>query len=231
MGLLKVDVAPSGLPATIYVDGEWRDEYGAFFHLETGTYTVCFGDVPGHQAPDCQQASVATGQTTTVVGTFTASDDPAPGPAAGPTTFGYLRATTSPAVVSRVTVDGVPRGDWGLTWVKVPVGDLEVCFTGVPGFAPPPCRTVTVVEGETAVTEGVFTTQGLLRVDVDPSIAVDILIDGVPRDQFGLFLFKAPGTYAVCGTELAGQVRPACRDVTVTAGNLAQTVLTYVPTG
>jgi subtilisin family serine protease len=231
MGLLKVDVVPSGLPATIYVDGEWRDEYGAFFHLEAGTYEVCFGDVPDHQAPDCQQASVTSGQTTTVVGTFVATDDPTPGPAPGATAFGYLRATTNPAVVSRISVGGVARGDWGLTWVKAPVGDHEVCFTGVPGFAPPPCRTVTVVEGETTVTEGVFTRLGLLRVDVDPSIAVDILVDGVPRNQFGLFVFKPPGTYAVCGTEAAGQTRPACRDVTVTAGELSQTVLTYVAVG
>lgn len=229
MALLKVDVAPSGLPATILVDGEWRDEYGAFFHLEAGPVTVCFGDVPGFQAPPCQDVTLTAGETTTVEGTFTASDDPTPGPAPDPPAFGFLRATTSPAVASRISVGGIPRGDWGLTWVKVPAGDHEVCFSGVPGFAAPPCRTVTVVEGETAVTEGEFAPLGLLRVDVDPSIAVDVVVDGIHRNQFGLFVFSAPGTYTVCGTDTTGQTSPDCRDVTVTAGTLAQTVLSYVP--
>jgi hypothetical protein len=142
-----------------------------------------------------------------------------------------LRATTSPAVVSRILVGGVPRGDWGLTWVEVPVGEHEVCFTGVPGFATPPCRIVTVVEGETAVTEGVFERLGLLRVDVEPSIAVDVLVDGIGRNQFGLFMFMRAGTYEVCGTPAAGMLSPPCRNVTVAPGPVTSTTLTYTPEG
>lgn len=87
--------------------------------------------------------------------------------------------------------------------MKAPVGDHEVCSTGVPEFAAPPCRAVTVVVGETTVTEGVFRRLELPRVDVDPSLAVDIRVDVVPRNQFGLFVFKAPGSSAVCGSRPA----------------------------
>ena len=140
---------------------------------------------------------------------------------------GRLSSAPIPVVASRITVNGVPRGDWGLTWVKVPVGEHEVCFSGVPGFTRPACRTVTVVEGQTATTQGTFVQHGLLRVDVEPSVAVDILVDGVPRNQFGLFAFMPAGTYRVCGTSRPDMATPACRDVTVTPGGLGQTVLRY----
>jgi subtilisin family serine protease len=231
LGLLKVDVAPAGLPTTIFVDGEWREEYGLFSYMEEGPREVCWGDVPGHQSPSCTTVEVVAGTTTTVVGTFTPVTEPSQGPAPDIGAFGYLRATTSPAVVSRISVDGVPRGDWGLTWVKVPVGQRTVCFAGVPGFAAPPCSTVDVVEGETTEVQGVFTQLGLLRVDVEPSIAVDVLVDGVPRNQFGLFTFAPAGTYAVCGTPAPGWTTPACRSITVVSGQLASTVLRYEPIG
>lgn len=45
------------------------------------------------------------------------------------------------------------------------------------------------------------------------------------------FVFRTPGAYPVCGTEAAGQTRPACRYVPITAGELSQTALTNVPAG
>ena len=36
---------------------------------------------------------------------------------------GLLRVTTDPAVASQILIDGAPADSWGLSWVKVPVGD------------------------------------------------------------------------------------------------------------
>ena len=227
LGLLKVDVLPSGLPATIHVDGEWRDEYGLFAYVDPGTYEVCWGDVPGFAAPECTTATVGPGATTTVAGTYTPSATPATGPAPLPTEFGYLRATTSPAVVSSIRVSGVVRGDWGLNWVKVPVGTHEVCFSGVPGFLTPACRTVEVLPGVTTQTQGAFQQLGLLRVDVEPSVAIDVVIDGVPRNQFGLFSFFAAGTYEVCGTAAPDGRTAPCVQAVVVPGEQTRVVLRY----
>jgi subtilisin len=227
LGLLKVDVAPGGLPATIHIGGEWRDEYGLFSYLEPGVHEVCWGDVPGFAAPACVEATVVAGATTTVVGTYQPSLTPVLGPAPVPETHGFLRATTSPAVVSRISVDGVVRGDWGLNWVKVPAGMHEVCFSDVPGFATPPCRLVEVVPGVTSETQGAFAPLGLLRVDVEPSVAIDVIIDGVPRNQFGLFSFFAPGSYEVCGTRASDGRQAACVQAVVVGGQQTRVVLDY----
>jgi subtilisin family serine protease len=227
LGLLKVDVLPGGLPATIHVDGEWRDEYGLFAYVDPGTYEVCWGDVPGHTAPACATATVASGATTTVIGTYVPSATPSTGPAPLPTEFGYLRATTSPAVVSSIRVNGVVRGDWGLNWVKVPAGTHEVCFSGVPGFQTPACRTVEVLPGVTTETQGSFQQLGLLRVDVEPSVAIDVVIDGVPRNQFGLFSFFAAGTYEVCGTAAPDGRTAPCVQAVVVPGQQTRVILRY----
>jgi len=227
LGLLKVDVLPGGLPATIHVDGEWRDEYGLFSYVAPGTYDVCWGDVPGYAAPACAAAVVEAGGTTTIVGTYEVSTTPTLGPAPVPEQHGFLRATTSPAVAASITVNGSGRGDWGLNWVKVPVGTHEVCFTGVPGFRRPACRTVEVLAGVTTETEGTFAPLGLLRVDVQPSVAIDVLIDGVPRNQFGLFSFFEPGTYEICGTVAPDGRTAPCVQAVVAAGGSTDVVLEY----
>ncbi len=227
LGLLKVDVLPSGLPVTVHVDGEWRDEYGLFSYQAAGTYEVCWGDVADHTAPPCQEAVVTAGGTTTVVGTYEPALEPATGPAPAPADHGYLRVTSAPAVSTTISVDGVTRGDWGLNWVKVPAGAREVCFSGVPGFATPACRTVEVVPGVTATTEGGFDQLGLLRVDVTPSVAIDVRIDGVPRNQFGLYTFFTPGTYEVCGTTAPDGRTAPCVQAVVSPGDATTVVLEY----
>ena len=227
LGLLKVDVLPGGLPATIHVDGEWRDEYGLFAYVDPDSYEVCWGDVPGYSAPECTVATVEPGGTTTVAGTYVPSASPSTGPAPPPTEFGFLRATTAPAVVSSISVNGVVRGDWGLNWVKVPVGSHEVCFSGVPGFTRPDCRTVEVLPGLTTETQGAFQQLGLLRVDVEPSVAIDVVIDGVPRNQFGLFSFFVPGTYEVCGTTAPDGRSAPCVQAVVVPGEQTLVVLRY----
>ena len=218
-GLLKVEVEPAGLPSTIFVDGEPRDEYGLFAFTEPGPRTVCWGDVDGFQSPACQEVGVVAGEQSTVTGTFVPSASPPPGPAPDLGEFGYLRVTTNPPVVSRVIVDDIPRSDWSLSSVKFPTGTHEVCFSDVVGYATPPCRTV----------RGDFARLGLLKVEVEPAgLPVDVVVDGVPRNQFGAFLFLEPGSYEVCGTDLSGWTTPGCSLVVVESAFQSTVQLTYV---
>ncbi len=229
-GLLKVEVSPAGLPTTIFVDGEWRDEYGLFTFIAPGDHEICWGDVAGFQAPDCEVVSIASGENVTVSGEFVSSASPTPGPAPVPDLYGYLRVTTSPAVPARVVVDGLERADWALTWVKVPVGDHVVCFSDVIGFETPGCETVVVVADQTTAVVGNYAPLGLLKVGVEPAgLAVDVVVDGVGRNQFGAYFYIEPGTYEVCGTDAPGFVTPACESVTVVGGAQSDTTLSYAP--
>ncbi len=231
LGLIQAGVQPPGLPTTVFVDGHVADEYGLFSFIEPGLHEVCWGDVPGPwQSPPCQTVSVVAGATTQITGTFATSASPTPGPAPQLGVTGLLRVSTSPAVASRIVVDGIPRADWALTWVKMPIGVHEVCFAEVVGFAVPSCQQVLIEQGLTTQVQGVFAPHGLIQASVAPAgLPVDILIDGEPHNQFGSFMFIEPGPHEVCGTRRAGWVTPACATVTVTGGAFAPVTLTYVP--
>ena len=230
MGLLQAGVSPGGLPATVFVDGVARDEYGLFAFMEAGAHTVCWGDVPGFQAPACEPVTVTAGVQTTVTGTFVANASPTPGPFPV-VPHGFLRVETSPAVPGRIIVDGSPRADWGLTWMKMPAGAHLVCFTDVLGFVTPACQTVNVTLGNTTTVVGNYVQLGLIQVGVSPpGLPVDVLIDGVPRNQFGAYLFIEAGSYQVCGRPTFGYTTPACQTVAVTGGNQTNVTLNYVLT-
>lgn len=140
--------------------------------------------------------------------------------------FGLKPRPRSPRVCSWTG----SHADWGLTWVKVPVGQHSVCFTDVLGFKTPACQTITVAEGATASATGQFAPMGLLKVDINPAgVSADVIVDGTPRNQFGLYFFTAPGTYEVCGTSAAGRATPSCTTVEVAAGTQTNSTLTYAP--
>ncbi len=231
LGLLQAGVQPVGLPTTIFVDGHVAEEYGLFSFIEPGQHEVCWGDVSGPwQAPVCQSVSIAAGATTQVTGTFVSTPTPVPGPAPQLGSTGFLRVSTSPAVAARIVVDGVPRADWALTWVKMPVGVHEVCFTDVVGFTTPPCQQVLVEQGATTTVAGVFSPLGLLQASVSPAgLPVDVLVDGEPHNQFGSFAFIEPGAHEVCGSARTGWTAPACTTVIVGGGSLVQVTLYYQP--
>lgn len=232
LGLLKVEVQPPGLRSTVFVDGAPRDDFGSFAYSEAGNHRVCWGDVVGYQAPPCTDVAVTAGAQATVRGTFTTSASPSPGPAPALGTTGFLRVTTTPAVTSRIVVGGIPRGDFGIGPVRFPVGQHQVCFEDVPGFSTPPCQNVTVAQGAVSTVNGTFSRLGLLKVDVTPAgLPVDVVVDGAPRNRFGLFTSIEPGTYQVCGTAVSGYATPACVSAVVASGQQATLALTYTSAG
>src|SRR5207245_6591230 len=124
------------------------------------------------------------------------ADNSAKGP--DPTTFGLLRVTTqlddgTPGVGTQILVDGIPRDEWGLSWVKVPPGSHTIGFTDIPGLGTPAPESVNVVAGGTTTATGIFARYGSLRVRTDPALAGTISLDGIVRDDWGMWMSVPAG--------------------------------------
>lgn len=127
-GFLRAVSSPA-VPTTVLVNGvpasQWSTEW---IPHAPGAYEVCFTDVPGYVTPACESITIADGVTTTVVGEFERK--------------GSLRATTAPPANVVISVDGVPRNNWGLL-TTMPVGTYTVCAA----YADLVCGQTTIVAG------------------------------------------------------------------------------------
>ncbi|MGH9225997.1 MAG: hypothetical protein ACRD2W_19915 [Acidimicrobiales bacterium] len=224
-GFLRVVTSPA-VPARITVDGVARDDWGIFTDLAVGPHQVCFGPVAGMAPPPCQSVSLTAGATTTATGAYTASPG-APGEAAGD---GFLRVTTSPALPSQISVDGVPRATYGIINLRLAPGPHQVCASGdVEGYTTPPCQGVDVAAGATAQAQGAFTARGFLQAVSSPAFPVPVYVDGVARDDWGLFTDYATGPHQVCFGAIARQLRPPCQIVTLNPGATTTVTGAYTP--
>lgn len=215
-GWLKVNTSPA-LPSTITVDGRPMNDWGMWTDLapDAGGYLVCYGAVPGFDAPACETAVVTAGVTTEITGVFTPN-----AAATGATNFGMLRVTATPAVPTQVVVDGQPADTWSLQWLKLTPGLHQVCFTDISGFTTPQCQAVTIAAGATTTVVGEFVERGWLRVDTSLAKPSTISVNGFPRDAWGVWTDLPPSpSYEVCFTEV-DLFTPACETVAVTAGAL-----------
>jgi hypothetical protein len=223
-GSLRVTTNPA-VPATIIVDGIPRNDWGMWTDLPTGAHQVCFGPVANFAPPPCQNVTLTAGNLTTVTGNYTSS----PG-AAGPSGTGELRVTTSPALPSQILVNGVPRDSWGLTWLDLPPGTYTVSFTHVEGWTEPAPQTVTVTAGTTTNVVGTFTQRGFLRVVTSPAVPGTISVDGVPRNDWGMWTDLATGAHEVCFGPVPGFNTPPCHTVSLSPGGLFTLTGSYTPT-
>ena len=219
-GTLRVITSPA-VPSTISVDGIPRDDWGMWTDIPAGSHQVCFGAVPGHTTPACQTATVTAGALTTITGTFATSTS-----TTGPT-GGMLRVTTSPALPSQILIDGNPADSWGLAWVHLPAGTHTVSFTHIEGYTDPAPQTVTITNGATTTVTGTFTQRGTLRVITSPAVPSTISVDGIPRDDYGMWTDIPAGSHQVCFGAVTGLTTPACQTATVTAGALTTITGTF----
>jgi hypothetical protein len=224
-GFLRV-LTEGALAPTIYVDDVPNNDWGMWREAAPGTYRVSFGAVQGLDPPAPRDVTVVAGATASTTGVYTPNPS-APGP--DPSSFGMLRVTTNPAVASTILVDGHPRDDWGLTWVKIAPGVHTVSFTGVYGMTPPPPTEVTVVAGQTTTYEGRFTVHGSLRVTTSGVAAPTIFVDGIPRNDWGMWQSMEPGVYTVEFEPMPGLVTPAPQTVAVASGTLVVVDGAYTP--
>ena len=222
-GWLQVSTSPA-VPSTITVDGVAMNDWGVWTDLPAGSYEVCYGDVADFATPGCETVSVTAGATTPVTGVFTSD----PG-AVGPSGHGMLRVVTDPAVPTQILIDGLPADSWGLNWLKVAPGAHIVSFTDLEGFTTPADVPVTVVAGTTSVVTGSYVQRGTLQVSTSPAVPATILVDGLPRDDWGMWTDLAVGSYQVCYGEVAGFTAPACETVPVSAGATTPVTGVFTP--
>jgi hypothetical protein len=131
---------------------------------------------------------------------------------------GLLRVVTSPAVASQITVDGNIADTWGLDWLEIAPGSHTVCFTPREGFTTPACQTVAVTSGTTTAVTGTFVQRGFLHVFTSPALPSTISVDGIPRDDWGVFTDLPTGSHQVCFGLVKDFTPPACQTAIVTAG-------------
>jgi hypothetical protein len=217
-GSLRVITSPA-VPSQITVDGNPTNDWGTWTDISTGSHTVCFGAVAGFDPPVCQTFAVNAGALTTVTGTFTPNQA-----ALGQNGLGLLRLTTSPAVSSQITITPSGRSQYiadssGLNWLELAPGSYTVSFSHVGGYTEPPPQTLTITSGNTTTVTGAFIRRGFLRVTTSPAVAATIRVDGIPRNNWGMWTDIDVGSHTVCFGLAPGYANtPACQTVTVNAG-------------
>jgi lysophospholipase L1-like esterase len=216
-GSLRVITSPA-VPSQIKVDGNPTNDWGMWTDVPVGSHMVCFGAVAGYNPPACQTATVTAGNQTTITGSFTTNPS-----AVGQSGVGFLRLTTSPALPSQITIKptGSPyvADSWGLNWLELPPGSYTVSFSHVQGYTEPAPQTVTITAGATTTATGTFTQRGSLRVLTSPAVASTIVVDAIPRNDWGMWTDIPVGSHTVCfGAAPSYANTPGCQTVMVNAG-------------
>ena len=224
LGSLQVTTSPA-LPVTISINGQVANDWGVWRYVAPGTYRVSFGLVAGYDPPKPVEVSIGAGEAVHLEGIFRAKAG-APGP--DPGSYGMLRVTTDPAVPAQVVVDGIPRDEWGLNWVKIPPGTYEVSFAGFYGLTPPAAQSVVVEAERTTEAVGRFLSHGSLRVITDPPLPATIFVNGIPRNDWGMWQSMEPGAYRVSFGPVPGFRTAGAVDVTIAAGQLVVVTGRYV---
>jgi hypothetical protein len=109
---------------------------------------------------------------------------------------------------------------WGLNWLELPPGSYTVHFSHVEGWTEPADQVAVVTAGATTTVTGAFTQRGSLRVVTSPALAGQVSVDGVPRNDWGMWTDIPAGSHSVCFGPVAGYTPPACQTPTLSAGSL-----------
>ena len=227
-GWLRVVTDPP-VAATVSVDSVPRNDWGMWMAMPPGSHDISFGSVAGFRPPPPQTVNVVAEQLTAVTGSYVA-DSGVPGP--DPASYGLLRVTTSLSdggfgVPSQIRVDGVPRDEWGLAWLKIAPGTHTVSFSGVQDLGTPPAQTVNVLAGQTTAADGKFEVYGWLRVTTDPPSPGTVFVDNEPRNDWGMWQAMRPGQYTVAFGPVPGYATPGPQIVTVKARELTVATGSY----
>ena len=142
---------------------------------------------------------------------------------------GLLRVVTSPPVPTRIFLDGIPRNDWGLDWVKIPAGAYTLSFSDVPGYLAPISQPIEILPDTVTEVIASFTPLGNLRVETSPALPATIFANGNPMNDWGFWASLEEGEYTVSFQDMPGYVTPAEEVVTVNPGETTHVIGDYVP--
>ncbi len=225
LGNLRVITEPA-VKSTIFVDGQARNDWGAWFWIMPGIHEVSFGDVSGYDTPAPQKVRVRAGDNVVVTGMFAPNPD-APAPSVE---YCELRVRTEPAVPTTIIVDGIERNTFGLDWMKIEPGPHTICFTDVPDYSTPSPVEVTVDAGGITEVVAEFDLEGGLRIITSPPKSATLYVNGVACDTWGVWLVLPEGRYDVSFGAIPGASHPtpAPRSVLVIPGQVTLVVGEYL---
>jgi hypothetical protein len=193
--------------------------------IPVGQHTVEFSDVPGWTKPANQAVIISNDQMTTAAGTYTQQ-------------MGSLAVTINPqgAVDAGAKWRRAGTTPWlnsGATETGIPVGQYTVEFSNVAGWTKPGNEAVTISDGQTTNTSGIYTPpSGSLRVIISPQGAIDAgaqwRVDGGTwhgsgDTQIGLSV----SMHTVEFSNMAGWTKPGNRTVTISYGQTATATGAY----
>jgi hypothetical protein len=161
-----------------------------------------------------------------------------------PPGFGRLRVETIPPVPTRIFVNNIVRNSWGLDWVKLTPGEYRLSFSDVAYHETPKFVVVTIwpenitriislsepipiYEGKTTEVKAYFRRLGSLRVETYPPLPVTIFIDGIPCNEWGLWVDIEGGNYTITFEPYDGYLTPPPITVSVTYGRLTHIIGNY----
>lgn len=144
-------------------------------------------------------------------------------------TSGLLRVETSPPVPTRIFLDGIPRNDWGLDWVKLPAGEYTLSFSDVPGYLAPISQPIEILPDTVTEVIASFIQLGNLWVETSPALPATIFANGNPMNDWGFWASLEEGGYTVSFQDMPGYVTPSEAVVTVNPGETTHVIGDYVP--
>ena len=85
------------------------------------------------------------------------------------------------------------------------------------GYATPADQVVNVTAGNTTVVTGTFPAGAPARAD-EPGRAGTITIDGIRRNDWGVWTYFPPGAHQVCFLAVLAFLPPTCQNINLAAG-------------
>lgn len=145
------------------------------------------------------------------------------------TETGFLKVHANPAVPTIISVNGVPMDGWEIKKVPLPVGEHVVTFTDVPGYVTPEPMIAVIDSEKTTSLTASFVRLGMLRVVSEPAVKTTISVDGVPRDDYGLWLYATPGQHTVSFGPVEGYDSPPDVQAKVKGGEIVEVSGVFTP--
>jgi len=137
---------------------------------------------------------------------------------------GILKVLLNPAVPGMIYVNGDWTTRWGVENLPLPPGDYEISFGPAVGYVPPPARMVTVESGQMTTITAEYVEMAVLRVMTSPEVPSTIYVDGIARNDWGLWVCVPAGTYTVSFGAVSDYLPPEPVIVTLEPGQYEEVV-------
>lgn len=135
--------------------------------------------------------------------------------------MGYLKVKCRPEISTVVYVDGMPMDGWGIKKVELAPGEHVVSFSDVPGFGTPEPILASIASGETVSKVVDFIQLALLQVVCEPALKSTVYVDGIPRNDYGVWTYVEPGSHTVSFGAVEGYDPPEPQVISIRAGESA----------